>query len=221
MMRRFICWRILNVFWSKIMQVLNDFSLAAKKILDEEYVLALPTETVYGVGIKWDSQLAYERLVKCKNRRPDKPIAVMCGRNFEFEKYFEITPVIKKVMKKFLPGPLTILVKVKDEAPYQTHLGTKVAGIRIPNEKNLLTFLDSLPYALQVTSANISGKPSTKDSNEVYKIFENSNDVKGIVLGKCESGIPTTVVSFVNDIPIIIREGEIKLEDINKVINER
>ena len=197
------------------MDILSFKDSEARQIVDHGYVLALPTETVYGVGVRWDSPEAYERLVKCKNRRPDKPIAVMTSVSFDLNQYF--TPNIQRVIDKFLPGPLTILVKTKDNAPYQTHLGTKVAGIRIPGKKDLLEFLGSLPFPLQVTSANLSGQPSLSKFEDVQNVFKNSPDVQGIVKGNCESSVPTTVVDLTGDKPIVVREGEIKLNEIQEV----
>lgn len=186
----------------------------AKDVIEEGYVLALPTETVYGLGVRWDSPIAYERLCEAKKRRPSKPIAVMCSDTFDLSKYFEMSEGAKRVMKTFLPGPLTCLVKAKNNAPEQTHLGTFVAGIRIPAKKELLSFLASLPYPLQVTSANMSGSPALKDYSDVEKTFENVPEVEAIVKGTCQSGTPTTVVDLTKEKPVILRQGEITEEEI-------
>ncbi len=199
------------------MEILSFTSKEAKEILNHEGVLAFPTETVYGFGFRWDSPLAYDRLCKIKNRRPDKPIAVMTGTTFDLSQFFEISPRAKKVMDAFLPGPLTCLVKAKENAPTQTHLGTFVAGIRIPNKKELLSFLNDLPYPLQVTSANRSGEPALKDFKDVYDLFLNEPLVEGMIEGECQSGTPTTVVDLQGDSPLVIRQGEITKEEIESV----
>lgn len=199
------------------MLILSSFEdQKAREILENGHVLALPTETVYGLGIRFDSESAYHQLDLAKGRSPAKPIAVRCGTNFPFDEYFDITPSIRRVRDKFLPGPLTVLVKAKEKAPYQTHLGTYVAGIRIPGKKGLLDFLSTLPFGLQVTSANLSGQPSVKTKEEVEKIFENSPYVDGIIEGECFSGTPTTVVDLTKDEPIVIRQGDITKEEIDK-----
>lgn len=203
------------------MDILSFSSKEARDILSSGYVLALPTETVYGVGVRWDDETAYERLCKAKNRRPSKPIAVMCSDTFDLTPYFAINDGAKRVMKKFLPGPLTCLVKAKESAPKQTHLGTYVAGIRIPAKKELLDFLSSLPTPLQVTSANISGSPALKDFEEVKKTFENVPVVKGIIKGSCQSGTPTTVVDLTGERPVLIRQGDITLEQIEEAFYDK
>lgn len=199
------------------MKIMTFQDEEAKRILEEGYVLALPTETVYGLGVRFDDENAYERLCNAKKRRPDKAIAVMCSTDFPLERYFEISEGAKRVMDHFLPGPLTCLVNAKDNAPYQTHLGTRIAGIRIPAKKELLDFLSSLPFALQVTSANMSGEKSTSEFEDVYSIFKDSEEVKGIIEGSCQSGTPTTVVDLTKEEPIVLREGEIKLAEIVSV----
>lgn len=197
------------------MKTLTFKSIEAKEILLNEGVLALPTETVYGLGIRWDSEKAYDDLFAIKKRKPDKPVAVMISNHFDLDKHFDISSNAKKVMNKFLPGPLTCLVKVKN-VPYQAHLGTNIAGIRMPGSKELLDFLDFVEVPLQVTSANLSGEPAIKDFNLVYKTFSNDSRVQGIIKGECNSGTPTTVVDLTKDRPVVIRVGEISLEDIEE-----
>ena len=188
-----------------------------KEIVDSGYVLAIPTETVYGLGIRWDSSIAYDRLCNAKNRRPSKPIAVMCGDKIDLNEWFDITIGIKRVIDKFLPGPLTILLKANKKVPFQAHLGTGVVGLRIPAKKELLDFLNGLSYPLQVTSANISGQPSISDYELVKQVFVLNHDVQGIVKGTCVSSIPTTVIDLTGEKPVLVRQGEIKLEDVEKV----
>lgn len=198
------------------MKTLKFHDAEAKEILEEGYPLVFPTETVFGIGVRWDSKDAYERLCEAKKRRPSKAIAVMTYADFDFDTYFDVSDAAKRVMKTFLPGPLTVLVKAKETAPYQTHLGTHIAGIRVPAKKDLLEFLASLPFPLQVTSANMSGEKPAMTTEEAEQIFEKSELVKGIIPGECQSGIPTTVVDLTSDKPHVIREGEIKLAQIEE-----
>lgn len=195
-----------------------SFDDRARRIIDEGNILALPTETVYGLGVRWDSQVAYEKLCAAKKRRPSKPIAVMCGRHFVLEDWLNVSPIARKVIDHFLPGPLTILLKAKKNVPFQAHLGTGIVGLRMPMKTDLLEFLDSLPYPLQVTSANLSGFPATGDMDKVISDFDGLDDVRAIVSGKCISNIPTTVVDMTSDRPVLIRQGEISLDDIKKSI---
>lgn len=185
--------------------------------LKNHQVIALPTETVYGLGVYWDDEEAYEKLVSCKKRRPDKAIACMCAEDFDFDSFFVLNERIKRVMKNFLPGPLTILVKAKDKAPFQSHLGTGICGIRIPDKKELLAFLKKAGKPLQVTSANLSGEPPLHDYDKVYAKFQDDNRVSCLIQGECRSAIPTSVVDLTGEEIRLVRQGEIRLEQIKEI----
>lgn len=189
----------------------------SKEILKSGYILALPTETVYGLGIRWDDPIAYQRLYEIKKRKPTKPIAVMCGTKFEIDRWFDISENAQKVMKAFLPGPLTVLLKAKPGVPYQASLGTGIVGVRIPGKKELLDFLNSLPFALQVTSANISGQKALSNYDDVKLCFKDNSSLKGIIKGCCDSAVPTTVVDLSGEEPVLVRQGEIQFEQIKSV----
>lgn len=186
--------------------------------LNKSQVIAIPTETVYGFAIRYDSEIAYERLCSLKGRRADKPIAIMCSETFfrKNKNNFQISSGAKRLIDKFLPGPLTVLLQAEN-MPYQTHLGTNVVGIRIPNDKKLLNFLNKIDFALQVTSANKSSLKPLTTYEDVLKNFENEKDLSLIVKGKCVSNIPTTVCSLTSSKPVIVRVGEIKKEQIEEV----
>ena len=189
----------------------------AAKTLREGKILALPTETVYGLDVCWDDGKAYERLVETKRRRPDKAIACMCADTFDFEKYFVLDEGIRRVMAHFLPGPLTILVRGKETVPFQSHLGTGVCGIRVPGKEDLLSFLRAFGKPLQATSANLSGNPPLHDWQSVYEQFRDDENIGAIVRGECQSDIPTTVVDLTGEEPILIRQGEIRIESIKEI----
>lgn len=199
------------------MKILNFNDSLAKEIIKSGNVLALPTETVYGLGIRWDDDKAYEKLCDAKKRRPSKAIAVMCGTKFNLDEWFYINENIRNVITMLLPGPLTILIKAKPNVPFQAHLGTGVVGLRIPAKEELLNFLDSFDFPLQVTSANMSGEPSTGNFEIVEKNFRNNNDIEGIIYGECTSSIPSTVVDLTCEKPKLVRQGEISLAKIEKI----
>jgi len=202
------------------MEILSvkDINEASSVLLNED-VLAFPTETVYGVGVVYDSKVAFERLVNLKRRSPDKPFAMMCRSLEEALKYIEVTPKAKKLMKHFLPGEITVLVKAKPELPAWVTLGTGVIGIRIPDSKFVKTLIKSVGKPLLVTSANKSGEPTTRYFEEVLKVFD--GELKAIVEGKCESLIPTTIVDLSKDSLSLVREGPIPFDTIKKFWEEQ
>lgn len=200
-----------------MMEILKFTDMRAKDLVEKGEVILLPTETVYGIGVRFDSETGYEHLLACKHRRPDKPIAVMAGRKMDLESYFVLNDGIRRVIGKFLPGPLTLLLKAKDLAPYQTHLGTKVCGLRIPGSEALLSFLDSLSVPMQVTSANLSGHPSATDFKTAYEIFKDEPLVKAIIEGECHSKVATTIIDFTKEEPKLVRQGELSYDEVSQV----
>lgn len=184
-------------------------------------IIAFPTETVYGLGIRWDSYDAFRSLQKLKHRTPMKTFGIMVGRHFDFEKYFFLNERSRRVISEMLPGPLTILLRPKPTVPFQAHLLTGLVGVRVPDNDQLLDFLDSLPFPLQTTSANQSGDSATNDFNivESGKYWEEFGCFSHIVIdktGTLGSGHPTTVVDLTGSIPMIRRIGDIGISEIKK-----
>lgn len=196
---------------------LKEINEAASVLLNED-VLGFPTETVYGVGVVFDSKVAFERLVNLKRRSPDKPFAMMCESLDEAFNYIDVSPKAKKLMNHFLPGELTVLVKAKPELPEWVTLGTGVIGIRVPDSSYVKSLIKKVGKPLLVTSANKSGEPTTKVFEEVVEVFD--GELKAIVEGKCESLIPTTIVNLSKDSLSLVREGPIPFDTIKKFWEE-
>ena len=197
---------------------LTDIKQAAK-ILDDERVLAFPTETVYGVGVIFDSKLAFERLVEIKRRPPNKPFSLMCATLEQAFEYIQIGEREKKVMKSFLPGEVTFLVKAKDELPEHVTLGTKIIGIRVPQSQFVEVLIAEVGKPLLVTSANKSGEPTTRFFEDVVKTY--GEELPATVKGECESLIPTTIVNLAEDDTItLVREGPVPFEKIKTLWEE-
>lgn len=183
--------------------------------LNSNQVIAFPTETVFGLGASSKSKVAFDNLVKVKKRPPDKPFTLMCGTNVDLNNYAEIDEKIKRVIDVLTPGPITLLLTPKENLPEYITLSSKKIGIRIPGRKDLLSFLNKQEYPLLVPSANKSGKPPLKNSNEVYNEFV--GEVSSIVEGNCEGGLPSTIVdlSIPNEISLI-RQGDMEYQ---KIVN--
>lgn len=191
---------------------------AINRSFSEHKIVILPTETVYGMAILYDDSLAYEKLIKLKKRDFSKPVAMMVPPNYNFEDYFYLNDAAKIIIKKFLPGPLTVLLKSKANLPYQVHLGTNIVGIRMPKDKRLIQILKRINKPMQVTSCNISNTLPCTSYKEAVSLFGSSDDIGIIIKGKTKSNIPTTVVDITcNDIKIL-REGEIKTHQIMEAL---
>jgi len=180
----------------------------AAKVLQKGEILAFPTETVYGVGVVYDSEVAFKSLVNLKKRPPNKPFQLMCSSLEQAMKYVEAGPKALAIMKEFLPGELTVLVHSKAGLPEQVTLGTGVVGIRVPASDFVQKMIGLVGKPCLVTSANRSGEPTSTKYEEVLKVFD--GEVGGIVKGECTSLVASTIVDVTSENEIkLIREGPI------------
>lgn len=192
----------------------KDIDIAAK-VMQKGEILAFPTETVYGVGVVFDNESAFEKLVNLKKRPPNKPFALMCTSVEEAFQYVDASEKAKAVMKHFLPGELTVLVNGKKDLPNWVTLGTGVIGIRVPDSDYIRRLFQKVGKPCLVTSANRSGEPTSREYEEVVSIFD--GECAGIVKGKCVSLTPTTIVNLTSDDKIsLVRDGPIPFEEIDQ-----
>ena len=197
---------------------LTDKFILAKKCLDDHQVIAFPTETVMGLGVYYDSFEAYQLLNKVKGRPDNKPYTLMVGDISGISKYAYISDRENKLIKAFMPGPVTFLLNAKEAVPgYVTH-NTGVIGIRIPDIEELRNFIRYCGKPLLVPSANKSGEKPAMSDKEVKDIF--GSDVSYIFEGSALGGVPSTIVDLTQSEVKIIREGPISINEINKVLGE-
>ena len=195
-------------------QLLNK----ALKALNNHQVIAFPTETVFGLGVFYDDKEAYELLNKIKNRREDKPYTMMLFDVGEISNYAFIKDKYLPIIRKYMPGSLTILLKAKENVPnYVTH-DTGVIGIRIPSNKEALELLRFVKKPLLVPSANKADQKPALTEEEVKEIFKEEIDV--VISGKTSSGLPSTIIDLTGEEIKLIRKGPIPLEELNLLINQ-
>jgi len=200
----------------KVLLMLHKEFEQAKKALDDSQVIAFPTETVMGLGVYYNDYNAYQLLNKIKCRPEDKPYTLMLGDVNEISKYAYIDDRAAKVIKAFMPGEITVLLKAKETVPgYVTH-NTNIIGIRVPDLANLRAFLCDINTPLLVPSANKSGEKPALNSDEVKSIFK--DELGYIFEGKANGGVPSTLVDLTTKEVKIYREGNIKLKDILEAI---
>ncbi|MDD8048629.1 MAG: L-threonylcarbamoyladenylate synthase [Thomasclavelia sp.] len=191
----------------------SELDLVANKLATEECV-AFPTETVFGLGVKYGSKKALDKLYKVKNRDLSKAITLMLASKKDISKYAYVNNQALKIIDAFMPGEITLILKKKDVEDYVTS-GLPTIGIRIPNYEFLLKLINKTG-PLMVTSANFSGETSLDDYHDVYKTFNTL--IPMIVKGKVVSHQPSTVVDVTKEKIEILREGSISKEKIMEVI---
>ena len=192
--------------------ILND----ALKALDNHQVIAFPTETVFGLGVFYDDFEAYNLLNKVKNRKEDKPYTMMLYDINEINKYADVDKKYLPIIKKYMPGSLTILVKAKENVPnYVTH-DTKIIGIRIPSNKEALELLNFVKKPLLVPSANKADQKPALNDEEVKNIF--GDEIRVVIPGKAIGGQASTIIDLTGREIKLIRKGPIPLEELNLLI---
>lgn len=182
---------------------------------NEHKIIALPTDTVYGVGVKYGNLDDLERLKRAKHRPETKPIPMMVSNVEQMKQVALLDERIEKIAAKFLPGALTLVVNVKDSVDSAYTNGLSTIAIRIPDEKFILDVIDELNCPILVTSANQSGEKTALTSDDVY---EQLPKIDGIVLGTCKALQASTIVDCTKEKLQILRPGPISLEELESVL---
>lgn len=185
----------------------------SEALLKEE-IVCFPTETVMGVAIIAENEQTYNKLVDLKNR-PANKVFPFCVLKKQIENYCEVNELQKKIIDKFLPGPLTVILKRKEGVPNFIGNEEGTIAVRVSENEFVNFVLEKIKKPIFLTSANLSGEEVCKDSLEAKNVFKDK--VKVYVEGKPFGGVATTIVDLTKEKPILIRQGAIKIEDILNV----
>ena len=181
-------------------------------------VVVFPTETVYGIGTNGLDEKAIEKLYKLKKRPKNKPISLLVNNIDMINDIAEdITELEYKLINKFMPGPLTIILKKKNKIPDILTANSSTVGIRIPQNEIAIKLIEYANVPLATSSANISGEASGINLKNIMKDFNDDIDYY-IDGGFSKIGIASTVVQVFDGIPHILRKGVITIDDIKKVV---
>ncbi len=187
-------------------------------ILKKDGVISVPTDTLYGICAKINSDKAYNRLVNIKNRPANKSFPVMC-KDIEQIKSIAITnDKIEKLIKAFMPGPITLVLNKKYEAfSYINNAGIgETIAVRIVPYLFLKELIKEVGSPLFLTSANKSGENPCKNLQEIEKMCPT---LDGMVEGDVVFGEASTIVDCTSDDIKILRLGPISTEQIMKIYN--
>ncbi len=181
-------------------------------------VVVFPTETVYGIGTNGLNEKAVEKLYKIKQRPLTKPISLLVS-NFEMIDIIakDVTEIEYKIMKKFFPGPLTIILNKKDCVPSIVTANGDTVGVRMPENDIALQIIEKSGVPIATPSANISGKPSGTNIKMIMQDFKNQVDYF-IDNGESKIGRPSTIIKVENEQIKVLRQGSITKEQIIKEI---
>ena len=195
----------------KLEAIENTEIIKAAQIIKNGGVVVFPTDTVYGIGASALNEDAIKKLYKAKGRPLNKKTCVLVSSIDMLKQVTRnISDVEYKLINEFLPGPLTITLNVKNIIPKILTNYEDFVGFRIPANKIALELIEKVGCPLATSSANLAGEPTginIKDNVDYY--------IDG---GKCEIGMPSTIVQVIDEIPHIIRKGSITEKQIAKVL---
>ena len=190
----------------------------AIQILNLDGLVAIPTETVYGLAGNIYSATAVKRIFDLKQRPSYNPLIVHIGSIEQLHDLVQDIPEKAKILAdKFWPGPLTMVLKKKEIVPDTVTAGKDTVAVRIPNHPVTLELLQLLDFPLAAPSANLFGLISPTQAEHVADYFK--DDLPMILDGgNCQNGIESTIIGFENNEAVLYRLGSLSVEDIEDAI---
>lgn len=194
---------------------LSEIAELGAKILSIGGVVLYPTDTLYGLGVNALNEDALLKLRRVKAREQKKPISVVVKNHEEADKHVELSDEARALMEKHLPGALTLVVPAKAHIPLSVQLNGAL-GVRIPDDVVALALAEAFGGPITATSANISGYRTAHSVEDILQDLGRNADAIDLVIdaGERNSAHPSTVVTLINGVPHILREGRITREEL-------
>jgi L-threonylcarbamoyladenylate synthase len=209
----------INFVINEFTKMLNAAGELEKAIgfLKDDRVIAIPTETVYGLAANAFSEKGISQVFTLKNRPKNNPLILHCASiDRVIDLVTEFPEKGKKLAERFWPGPMTLLLPKNDLVPSIITAGSNRVGVRVPNHPLALKLLNELDFPLAAPSANKYGSISPTCAEHVKIQF--GNEIPLILDGgACEVGIESTIIGFEGEKTIIYRLGQITIEEIKDV----
>lgn len=196
----------------------NADIVIAGKLLKQGKLVAIPTETVYGLAADATNGAAVERIFTAKGRPQDNPLIVHIASYEQLDQLVaEVPTKAKQIMDAFWPGPLTIIMPKSSLVPNQVSAGLPTVAVRFPSHPIASKIIRAAGVPLAAPSANVSGNPSPTTASHVL------HDLKGKIAaivdgGSCQVGLESTVITMATDVPTLLRPGQITLEQLKSVL---
>lgn len=205
-------------FWMKTQILSQNDTLTAAKILNAGGVVAIPTETVYGLAANAFNNAAVRKIFGAKGRPSDNPLIVHISQVDEiYALVQDFTEDAQKLAEAFWPGPLTIILKKSDAISKIVSGGLDSVALRLPEHPVARKIINKTGLPLVAPSANTSGRPSPTSAAHV--IADLGGKIDAVVdAGRCKFGVESTVISLCEAVPKILRPGAVTLEQIRCVL---
>ena len=192
------------------------FREEAGKVIRNGGTVAFPTETVYGLGANALDDEAVKKIFIAKGRPQDNPLIIHVSTKEISGLVKDVPEVAQKIIDKFWPGPLTVILEKKDIIPNVTSANLNTIGIRMPNSEIALKLIELAERPIAAPSANISGRPSP---TEVERCVEDLNGRVDYIIGgeSSDIGVESTIVDCTVNPPLVLRPGGITLEMLKEI----
>lgn len=198
----------------------SDTAEIAAKLIRNGELVAIPTETVYGLGADGLNEDAVAKIFLAKGRPQDNPLILHVAETAEIEKFCKDIPESAyRLAQKFWPGPLTMVLHARDVVPKRTTGGLSTVAVRCPDSEITRNIIRLAGVPIAAPSANISGKPSTTTAEHV--LHDHNGKIPVIVDGgACRVGVESTIVDLTEDRPRLLRPGGITPEQLTEVLGD-
>ena len=195
----------------------EDVLKYAASIIRKGGLVAFPTETVYGLGADALNSEAVSRIFEAKGRPADNPLIVHVSDFESVEKLAHVTDTARKLMKRFFPGPLTLVLKKNEVVPDVTTGKLDTVAIRMPDHRIALKLIELSETPVAAPSANVSGRPSPTRAEHVIEDF--SGRIECVIDGgETRIGLESTVVDARKEPVEILRPGAVTAEELSDVV---
>ena len=197
-----------------------DTPALAAKIIQQGGLVAIPTETVYGLGANGLEESAVARIFLAKGRPQDNPLILHVAQPSDMEKFCHHIPAAAYALAEaFWPGPLTMVLPARDIVPKATTAGLSTVAVRCPDNAVTREIIRLSGVPIAAPSANISGKPSTTTAQHV--LHDHNGKIEAIVDGgPCRVGVESTIVDLTDRRPRLLRPGGITPEQLIGVLGD-
>lgn len=192
----------------------------AAEMLHEGGIVAIPTDTVYGVAVSWRRVDALDRLFAAKQRDRTKTIAVLVSSLEALERAgIAVADDVALLLDQFWPGALTVALPAPVGLPAALVAADGTVGVRMPNHRLALEIIEKSGGIVACTSANISGDEPATSAADVHASL--GSEIDGIVDGgRAYGGVPSTVIRFERGAIDVVRAGAISVEDLESTWRE-
>lgn len=187
------------------------------ELLKNNGIISVPTDTVYGICGSINSTKAQTKLKEIKERPASKPFPIMCADIEQIKSIAIVDKKSEKIIKKFMPGPITIVLRKNEKLPQYINNGKATIAIRMATSNELKELIKNLGCPVFMTSANKSGEEVCKTLEEIEK---NCPNLDGMLEGEVSFGQASTIVDCTLDEIKILRKGPISKDEIMKALNK-